>query len=73
MGKKDFISALSLSVFLVCLCVTYMSPMALAANGQTLVALDQQHAGIADFTVTRLAEIEALHRLLFIFTRRCEA
>lgn len=47
--------------------------MALAANGQTLVALDQQHAGIADFTVTRLAEIEALHRLLFIFTRRCEA
>lgn len=50
-----------------------MSPMALAANGQTLEALDQQHAGIADFTVTRLVEIETLHRLLFIFTRRCEA
>lgn len=41
--------------------------MAFAAGRQALVALDQQDAGVADLAVARLVEIEALHRLLFIF------
>jgi len=43
-----------------------MTPVALAPDRQTLVALDQEDAGVADLSVSRLVEIEALHRLLLV-------
>lgn len=48
---------------------TYVSPVPVAVRRKTLEALDEQHARIADLSLTRSLQLEAIDEVEFVLFR----